>query len=74
MFSYFWLCFPHQYDSVHDNTASSDFTQKADVDNQDINYSSISFKTKDASSTPTALYETDTTETEDVHYSAVMFK
>ncbi|KAK7126995.1 hypothetical protein R3I94_018239 [Phoxinus phoxinus] len=62
------------YDSVHDNTASSDLTQKADADNQDIHYSSISFKTKDASSIPTALCETDTTETEDVQYSTVMFK
>ncbi|XDV22224.1 hypothetical protein PO909_027168 [Leuciscus waleckii] len=62
------------YDSVHDNTASSNLTQKPDADNQDIQYSSISFKTKDASSVPTALCDTDTTEREDVHYSTVMFK
>ncbi|XP_039547262.1 uncharacterized protein LOC120492981 isoform X2 [Pimephales promelas] len=62
------------YDSVHDNAASSDLMQKADADNQDIQYSSISFKTKDASSIPAALYETYTRETEDVHYSTVMFK
>ncbi|XP_056125700.1 uncharacterized protein LOC130103471 [Rhinichthys klamathensis goyatoka] len=62
------------YDSVHDNAVSSDLTQKADAENQDIQYSSISFKTKDASSIPTALCEKYTTETEDVHYSTVMFK
>lgn len=59
---------------MHDNTASSNLTQKPDAENQDIQYSSISFKTKDASSIPTALRDTDTTETEDVHYSTVMFK
>ncbi|XP_067272227.1 uncharacterized protein [Pseudorasbora parva] len=61
------------YDTVQDNTASSDLTQKADAD-QDIQYSSISFKAKDASSIPTELCETDTTETEDVHYSTVKFR
>ncbi|XP_067272224.1 basement membrane-specific heparan sulfate proteoglycan core protein-like isoform X1 [Pseudorasbora parva] len=61
------------YDTVQDNTASSDLTQKADAD-QDIQYSSISFKRKDASSIPTELCETDTTETEDVHYSTVKFR
>ncbi|XP_067272226.1 sialoadhesin-like [Pseudorasbora parva] len=60
-------------EEVLDNTASSDLTQKADAD-QDIQYSSISFKRKDASSIPTELCETDTTETEDVHYSTVKFK
>ncbi|XP_067271144.1 uncharacterized protein [Pseudorasbora parva] len=61
------------FDTVQDNTASSDLTQKADAD-QDIQYSSISFKAKDASSIPTELCETDTTETEDVHYSTVKFR
>ncbi|XP_016409813.1 uncharacterized protein LOC107741572 [Sinocyclocheilus rhinocerous] len=63
-----------QYDSVHNNTAPSDFTQKADADNRDIHYSSISFKTKHASSVPTDEYPTDTTETEAVHYATVRFK
>lgn len=54
--------------------ASSDLTQKADAYNQDINYSSISFKAKDTSSVPTAVCETDATETEAVHYATVMFK
>ncbi|XP_058617382.1 sialoadhesin-like isoform X2 [Onychostoma macrolepis] len=61
-----------QYDSVH--TTPSDFTQKADADNQDIHYSSISFKTKHSSSIPTDEYPTDTTETECVHYASVRFK
>lgn len=54
--------------------ASSDLTQKADAYNQDINYSSVSFKTKYMSSISTALCETDATETEAVHYATVMFK
>ncbi|XP_048021896.1 uncharacterized protein LOC125252543 isoform X2 [Megalobrama amblycephala] len=62
------------YDSVTNIPASSDLTQKADAYNQDINYSSISFKAKDISSIPTALCETDATETEAVHYATVMFK
>lgn len=66
--------FPHQYDSVHNNTAPSDFTQKEDSDNQDIHYSSISFKTKHASSIPTDEYPTNTTETVSVHYASVRFK
>uniref|UniRef100_A0A8C2GDC3 Si:dkey-4c23.5 n=1 Tax=Cyprinus carpio TaxID=7962 RepID=A0A8C2GDC3_CYPCA len=63
-----------QYDSVHNNTAPSDFTQKSDADNQDIQYSSISFKTKHTSSVPTDEYPTDATETEAVHYATVRFK
>uniref|UniRef100_A0A8C1ZDY5 Si:dkey-4c23.5 n=1 Tax=Cyprinus carpio TaxID=7962 RepID=A0A8C1ZDY5_CYPCA len=64
-----------QYDSVHNNTAPSDLTQKADAaDNQDIHYSSIHFKTKHPSSITTDEYPTDTTETETVLYANVMFK
>ncbi|XP_051765733.1 sialoadhesin-like isoform X6 [Ctenopharyngodon idella] len=62
------------YDSVTNIPASSDLTQKADAYNQDINYSSVSFKTKYMSSISTALCETDATETEAVHYATVMFK
>ncbi len=74
MLTFLLLSLPHQYDSVHNNTAPSDFTQKADADNQDIHYSSISFKSKHASSIPTDEYPTDTTETESVHYATVRFK
>ncbi|KAL1251196.1 hypothetical protein QQF64_018992 [Cirrhinus molitorella] len=61
-----------QNDLVHNNTATSDHTQKADADNQDIHYSSISFKTKHA--IPTNEYPTNTTETEAVYYATVSFK
>ncbi|XP_052447094.1 muscle M-line assembly protein unc-89-like isoform X1 [Carassius gibelio] len=60
-----------QCDSVHNNTAPSDFTQKADADNQDILYSSVSFEKKPASSVP---YLGDDTEAEAVHYATVRFK
>ncbi len=74
MLTFLLLSLSHQYDTVHNNTALSDFTQKADADNQDIHYSSISFKTKHASSIPTDEYPTDTTETEAVYYASVRFK
>ncbi|RXN36893.1 sialoadhesin-like isoform X1 [Labeo rohita] len=63
-----------QNDSVHNNTATSDYTQKADADNQDIHYSSISFKTKRTSPVPTDEYQTETTETETVYYATVRSK
>lgn len=66
---------PHQYDSVHNNNASSDLTQKADAtDNQDVHYSNINLKTKHPSSIPTDEYPTDNTDTETVYYATVMFK
>ncbi|XP_052394270.1 sialoadhesin isoform X3 [Carassius gibelio] len=64
-----------QYDSVHNNNAPSDLTQKADAtDNQDVHYSSINLKTKHPSSIPTDEYPTDSTDTETVYYATVMFK
>lgn len=68
------LSFPHQCDSVHNNTAPSDFTQKADADNQDILYSSVSFEKKPVSSVPYFGSPTDDTEAEAVHYATVRFK
>ncbi|XP_050959595.1 sialoadhesin-like isoform X2 [Labeo rohita] len=63
-----------QNDSVYNNTATSDHTQKADADNQDIHYSSISFKTKCTSPVPTDEYQTETIETETVYYATVRSK